>query len=373
MKIVLVSDYYAPHVGGGVERVVEEVAVRLAGQGHEVRVLTINPNGYSPREIANGVEVVRLPAINFTRLLGFPAALNTNPILGPYLKDADVIHVHNLFFSLTALTFAARPRAPIVTTMHLGSLSNLRGLTGILGRMYERTLGRVMLERSAAVSAVSRAVARHAAEFGFRGPVDVIPNGVDVERFRPPLAPNGNNGHGPSVLFLGRFSKNKGPQFLVEALPHLLRNVPKAHFDFVGDGPMRAALERRIRDLRLNGQVSMRGRVSDVVPILQQTDVVVRPSLTEGMPLAVMEAMACGRAIVASRVAGTQEIIDDGNNGILVEPGSVESLREGLLRVLKDRESAARIGARARDWAVKQMTWDSITQQYLGLYEEVAA
>ncbi|MGQ0797182.1 MAG: glycosyltransferase family 4 protein [Methanobacteriota archaeon] len=373
MRIVLVSDYYAPHVGGGVERVVEEIAVRLASQGHAVRVLTINPDGYPPEEVSRGVEIVRLPGINLTRLVGVPAALNKGLRIRPYLEDADVIHVHNLFFLLSALTLVARPHAPIVTTMHLGSLARLPGLTGLFGRAYERTIGRMILERSAAVSAVSPSVARHARDFGFEGPVSVIPNAVDVERFRPPAGPNGSNGHGPHVLFLGRFSRNKGPQFLLETIPRVLEHVPKARFQFVGDGPMRPVLERRIRDLRLNGEIRMRGRVPDVVPVLQDSDVVVRPSLTEGMPLAVMEAMACGKTIIASRIAGTQDIIEDGENGILVEPGSVESLREGLLRVLRDRDSTVRIGRRAREWAVKQMTWDTITQQYLGLYEEVAS
>lgn len=370
---MLVSDYFTPHVGGGVERVVEEVAYRLASIGHDVRVVTINPNGYAPRETLRGVEIVRLPAVSLTPMLGVPAAFNTSLRIASYLEDADVIHVHNLFFLLSLLTHVVRPKAPIVTTMHLGTLANLRGVTGILARTYERTLGRLMLERSAAVSAVSYAVAEHAADVGFEGPVSVIPNAVDVERFRPPVAPNGTNGHAPNVLFLGRFSRNKGPQFLLEAIPELLRHAPDARFHFVGDGPMRKRLNRRIHELQIVDQVKLLGRVPDVVPVLQSTDIVVRPSLTEGMPLAVMEAMACGRAIVASRVAGTQEIIHDGDNGILVEPGSVASLRSGLLGVLTDPHRAAHIGRRAREWAVRQMTWNSITQQYLGLYEEVAS
>jgi glycosyltransferase involved in cell wall biosynthesis len=373
VKVVMTSDYYAPHVGGGVERVVEEVAQRLVAGGHSVRVITFNPNGCPPVETVAGVEVVRLPAINLQPILGVPAAVNATLWIRKYLEDADVIHLNNLFFLLSALTIAARPDAPIVTTMHLGALDRLTGLTGTFARLYERTMGRLILERSAAVSAVSPAVARHAAELGYRGSVELVPNAVDVNRFRPPPDMTGPNGHAPSVLFLGRFSRNKGPQFLVDAIPSILERVPSATFRFVGSGPMREHMERRIREMGLNGRARLQGHVADVVPVLQSADVVVRPSLTEGMPLAVMEAMACGRTIVASRVSGTEDVIRDGETGILVEPGSVGALREGVVRVLADHDRALRIGRKAREWAEKQMTWDSITQQYLGLYEEVAS
>lgn len=373
MRIVLVSDYFAPHVGGGVERVVEEIGQRLAAWGHVVRVLTFNPDGCPPHEVVRGIEVVRLPAIDLQPLLGVPAAINGRLRIGNYLEDADVIHVHNLFFLLSLLTVAARPAAPVVTTMHLGSLENLPGLTGVGARLYERTLGRLILERSERVSAVSPAGSRNAERIGYDGEVRVIPNAVDIARFRPPTGMADPNGHGPSVLFLGRFSRNKGPQFLLEAIPQVLRQVPNAHFQFVGDGPMREFMARRLRELRLNGQARMNGHVPDVVPVLQGADVVVRPSLTEGMPLAVMEAMACGRTIVASRVPGTEDVIRDGETGILVRPGDVGSLTDGILQAVSDRGRSVQIGQRARDWAVRQMTWDSIARQYLGLYEEAAS
>src|SRR5207245_10800739 len=115
-----------------------------------------------------------------------------------------------------------------------------------------------------------------------------------------------------SVLFLGRFSRNKGPQYLVEAIPRVMSEIPEATFAFVGDGPLRASMARRMRELGLNGNVRIHGKVPDVVPVIQRAGVVARPSLTEGMPLAVMEAMACGRPICATRVGGTTDLIADG-------------------------------------------------------------
>lgn len=373
MRIVLVSDYYKPHFGGGVERVVEELAHNLVNFGHEVRVLTFNPDGWPARENLDGVEIVRLPALNLQPVLGFPAALNAGAGLHRYLEEADIIHVHNIFFLLSLLAVLSRPRAPIVTTIHVGSLANLHGLTGAIGRSYERTLGAHILRRSKAVTAVSPSVASHAATLYSGLPIHVIPNTVDVERFHPPVEPNGGEGENQTILFLGRFSRNKGPQYLVEAIPRVLSEFPEASFDFVGDGPLRHSLAKRMAELGLNGQARMCGKVPEVVPVLQRAGMVVRPSLTEGMPLAVMEAMACGRPVVASRVGGTADLIHDGETGILFEPGNVDGLSAGLIDLLDDGPRAAMIGRRAREWAERRMTWERVSHGYERLYEEVAS
>lgn len=373
LKIVLVSDYYLPFVGGGVERVVEELARNLVAFGHDVRVLTFNPDGWPDREVVDGIEVVRVPAINLQPIVGVPAALNAGLHLRRYLDDADVIHAHNIFFMLSLLTVLSRPTPPIVTTMHVGSLENLSGVLGTFGRIYERTIGRYILQKSKAVTAVSASVARHAAMLAKQPPAHVIPNSVDVERFRPAPGANVAEAHDRSVLFLGRFSRNKGPQDLIEAIPKVISEVPGASFDFVGEGPLRELMTARMAALGLNGNARLHGKVPDVVPVLQRATVVTRPSLTEGMPLAVMEAMACGKPVVATRVGGTPDIVSDGETGFLFSPGDVDALAEGIIRILRDRVRAEAMGRRAREWAERQMTWELLSRQYEKVYEEVAA
>src|SRR6266567_4721641 len=109
-----------------------------------------------------------------------------------------------------------------------------------------------------------------------------------------------------------------------------MSEIPGATFAFIGDGPLRAPMARRMQELGLNGNVRIHGKVPDVVPFLQKAGVVVRPSLTEGMPLAVMEAMACGRPILATRVGGTTDLIADGEKGILMGQGEEEEIEEGI-------------------------------------------
>lgn len=373
MKIVLVSDYYLPYFGGGVERVVEELAHNLVNFGHEVRVLTFNPDGWPNQETSDGVEIVRIPAVNLQPIVGVPAALHAGLRLGRFLDDADVIHAHNIFFLLSLLTALSRPKAPLVTTMHVGSLEHLPGVLGSFGRMYERSVGRYILHRSDAVTAVSASVARHAADLHTTSPVHLIPNSVDVQRFRPPAGTGPDDADRQSVLFLGRFSRNKGPQDLIAAIPQVLSVVPGASFEFVGEGPLRESMAKQMAELGLNGNARIRGKVPDVVPVLQGASVVTRPSLTEGMPLAVMEAMACGKPVVATRVGGTADLIRDGETGILFDPGDIDALADGLIRILQNRSHAASMGRRAREWTERQLTWERLSRQYEQVYEEVAA
>src|SRR5207253_6193492 len=109
------------------------------------------------------------------------------------------------------------------------------------------------------------------------------------------------------------------------------------------------------------------------IPHLHRTRVEVRAALTEGSPVAVMEAMACGRPILATRVGGTGDLILDGETGMHLEPRNVEALANGLIRVLTDRQHAAAMGRRAREWAEQQMTWERVSRTYEQIYEEVAS
>jgi len=371
LKVVLVSDYYAPRVGGGVERVVEEIAVRLVRFGHEVRVITLDIDGHPAYESREGVEIVRVPALHLDAILGTSVAVCPSFRLDRFLGDADVIHVHNLFFALTLSTFLSRPKAPIVTTLHIGSLAEIPSFPGLLARGYERMVGQRIMKRSAAVTAVSRAVANHAASLDRSLQVHVIPNTVDAKRFAPSAI--GENGGCRRVLYLGRLVRNKGPQILVNSIPQVLAEVDDVEFRFVGDGPLRAWIARRLARLGLTRFARVQGWAKDPAPVLRSSSIMVRPSLTEGMSLALLEAMACGRVVVATRVGGTPEIVRDGETGILVEPGSTASLADGLLRVLTDENLSHAIRQRALEWTACLPSWEDITRSYLSVYEEVAS
>jgi glycosyltransferase involved in cell wall biosynthesis len=135
---------------------------------------------------------------------------------------------------------------------------------------------------------------------------------------------------------VGSLHVRKGYQYLIEAVPLVLTELPGARFVLVGEGPERLRLEQLAAELGVAGRVQFLGQRTDVSAVLPEFDVFVLPSITEGMPNAVLEAMAAGIPVVASRVGGVPEIVQDGETGLLVEPESPSDLARSLVRLGRD-------------------------------------
>jgi glycosyltransferase involved in cell wall biosynthesis len=353
VKILMLSDYFHPHLGG-VEEAVRMVSRRLVDRGHEVHVIALNTDGVADREVLDGIVVHRAPTVELTRWLGLQCALPVGapPLLLRLAREVepDLIHTHNLFFSTSLLAVGLKQvvRRPLVTTLQLGAMDRVGGLSRLLVDRYERTAGRLILAASDRVIAVSHAVAEHGRRLGCRPDrIRVVPNGVDLERYRADGAPAAP-GPRRRIAVVGRLIFNKGPQYLVEAAPKILARHPDVEFVMVGDGPLRESLERTIAKRGLGHAFTFLGLRRDVGAILSTCALLVRPSLTEGLPLAVLEAMACGLPVVATPVGGTAEVVEHGRTGYLVQPGVVDGCggRAGRGRVEPARRSSA--GGRLR-------------------------
>jgi glycosyltransferase involved in cell wall biosynthesis len=375
LKIDVFTDYFPPHLGGGVERVVDEICRRLARQGHVLRVFTFNTDRAPAREVVDGVRVYRAPAIQLTRFTRMQASLS--PGLLPLAwrlarsEPPDILHAHNLFFFSTPAAVLLRHlvRRPLVTTLHLGSVRRLGGSSGLLASSYERLLGRAVVRGSDRLVAVSSAVARHAIHLGARPErVRVIANGVDTSRFHPDA---GRRNGAFRIACVGRLIFNKGPQYLVEAAPEVLLARPEAEFVFVGDGPLRPHLEKRARQLGVSHRLTFLGTRPDVASILQTCDILVRPSLLEGMPLTVLEAMACGLPVVATPVSGTAELVRHGENGLLVPSADPASLARAILRLMADESLREAQGREGRRLVERGYGWDAVAAKTLAVYREL--
>lgn len=183
----------------------------------------------------------------------------------------------------------------------------------------------------------------------------VIHSGVDVERFRRgfPEGPArrqvlGLPADGPLIGCVARLVPVKGVHVLLEAVPRIRAAMPGATVVFVGDGPLRAQLERRSASLGLNGAAAFLGLRQDIAEIISLFDVVVVPSLNEGMGRVVIEAQASGRPVVASRVSGIQDLITHGQTGLLVPPADAEALAGAIIRCLTDSALADSLARRAQ-------------------------
>jgi glycosyltransferase involved in cell wall biosynthesis len=153
-----------------------------------------------------------------------------------------------------------------------------------------------------------------------------------------------------TITCVARLSPEKGIEYLLSAAQQVLRQYPMVQFLLAGDGPLRAALTRRSQELGITDHVLFHGPFDhDRLPeIMAKTDIFVLPSLTEGLPVTVIEAMAYGKPIVATRVGGIPELITDGESGLLVRPKDPHSLAQALIQLLSNGELCARLGATAR-------------------------
>jgi glycosyltransferase involved in cell wall biosynthesis len=370
------SDYYPPHIGGGVERVVHELSRGLAAKGADVRLFTLNTSDAPDREVMDGVEVFRAPAVELTRRIGVQSAVSPQlfslALAELRRKPPDLLHAHSRFFfsTVVATSLSLALRLPLVTTLHVGAMDTIAKAYRYPVLAYEQTVGRAVVRRSQRIVAVSEAVAAHAARLGAApDKVRVIPNAVDSLSFH--VAPEATDG-GLRVVFVGRLIDNKGPQFLVEAAPAIFAQHPEAEIVFAGEGPLEAALKARAHELGIDGRVRFLGVCDDVAGLLSRCHVFVRPSLTEGMPLTVLEAMACALPVVATAVGGTPEVVEDGVTGILVRPRDVGGLAHALNRLLGDADLRTRLGRNGRELVEKTYTWERVVERNLEVYGEVA-
>jgi glycosyltransferase involved in cell wall biosynthesis len=376
LNIVLTTDYFPPHIGG-VETVTYELARQLSQMGHKVAVITLSTDNKRPVESISGMRVYEAKSHESTRLLGVQSAFSS--ATGRLIRNvcrreaADILHANNLYYFTTIAATANKKslKLPLVTTLHIGTTSLLDGGVRVLTKLYEKSVGRWILSRSDHIIAVSNAVKSYARALNVAdSKISVIPNGIDIHENRPNPTRRKEDAR-VRVAFVGRLISNKGPQYLVEAAPTVLRDFPAVEFLIVGEGPMLDALRSRARALGVSDSIRFLRAVPSVSAFLRECDLYVRPSLTEGMPLTVLEAMASGVPTIATCIEGTTEILAHGNTGFLVDPKNVDQLRFYISRLVGDSKLRMRMGKRAREIMEKHNDWVSVATQTSRVYESV--
>jgi glycosyltransferase involved in cell wall biosynthesis len=205
--------------------------------------------------------------------------------------------------------------------------------------------------------AVSHAVERHLVENKriSQSKVTTIYNGRDLRRFRPRLAHERAHARrelavtdAQVLLVLGRLEPQKGHAYLIEAMQGLVQHWPRLVALFAGTGSLQGELEKRCHAAGLGRKIRFLGQRNDSERLLTAADIVVLPSLYEGLPLVAIEALASGRPMVASDIEGTREIVIDGDTGILFPPADPTALAQGIQKLLVSPALAAELGARGR-------------------------
>lgn len=203
--------------------------------------------------------------------------------------------------------------------------------------------------------------------------VHVVENGVELTPFArlapPRFAPNGRRPR--RVGLVANLRPVKEPHIFIEAARHIAEEHPDVEFHIAGEGTLRPYLESLIAELHLQQRVFLRGQVRDIPRFLGSIDLAVLCSRSEGASNAILEYMAAGRAIVATSVGGTPQLLEDGVHGLLVPPGDPVALAEALLKLLDEPALAARLAAAARQRVHERFDARHRARRYEALYEQL--
>jgi glycosyltransferase involved in cell wall biosynthesis len=168
---------------------------------------------------------------------------------------------------------------------------------------------------------------------------------------------------------VGRLHPQKGQTYLLQAAPIIIKKEPNVRFVLIGDGESRNELEAQIRNAGLEKRFSLLGFRQDVHKILHAIDIFTLPSLYEGLPNVILEAMAAGKPVVATSVDGTKELVEHEKTGLLVSPGDPDGLAEAILRLIRNRKWARRMGREAREKIQKSYSIENQIRAFEELYE----
>ena len=339
---ILVLNHEFPPLGGGGGRAAEDICRGLTQRGHNVLVLTSHLKGLPHREKRDGYEIVRISSLRtqpyragFLTMAAYVLAGLWAGSRSIRLFRPDVIHVH---FAVPAGALAwmlsRLSRIPYVLTVHLGDVPG--GVSEKTGGWFRWVYPFTQpiwrdASRIAAVSEFTRGLALQK----YDEEIQVIPNGVDVTALRPEQICLNDP---PRIVFAGRFMPQKDPLQVVRTLNEL-RNL-RWQCVMIGDGPLMSDVKQSVEEFKLNDRFQFPGWLggSEVMNWFDQSDILFMPSLSEGLPVVGVEALAKGLAIVASRVGGFVDIVESDKNGYLIPPGDASQFTIRLRELLTDKD-----------------------------------
>lgn len=396
MNITILTTSFPEYHGDLAGIFVEHFAHELTRQSFQVRVIAPHSPNTPKSELLDKIQVKRFqyfyPA-KWQRVsygYGIPTNVKSSmwakigllPFLCVFFlaalrhrKTTDVYHAHWIVSGFVALLGQWIHRKPIVLTIRGSDLNLFRG------KLFA-PLFRYIFRRVAAITTVSEILRERVLALGIAPEkVHLIPNGVDCSTFRPLPWDEARGELQLSseriiVLWIGRFVSIKGVEFLIQAIPGVVSSEPKVLFVLVGSGELENAMKTHVQQMGLSDAVMFAGKiVQDKVPLwLNAADILVLPSLNEGRPNVILEAMACEIPVVATSVGGIPEIVHDHKNGFLVAPKDPLVLAERLSILIKNPSLRTQMGKIGRTMIFEMgLSWEQCARQTNGIYQRITA
>ncbi len=372
LKILRVTNDLYPEVVGGIPLHTHHLCRDLSRMGYYTTVLTCSRSNHGHAKIDDYNVIYR-------KILFSPLGNSFSPhIFRTLLKirdDYDLIHAHcHLFLSTIMASLVRRIGSPplIITTHGIMSAS----APDWFNLLYMKTIGKWTLKSADRVICYTEMEKDKLANMLKidSEKISVIPNGVDTDLFRPDPNNNkqSNQSNAITILWVGRFVRGKGVEYLIQAAKILVKEVPDLKILLVGDGPSKGKIKGLIEKFNLKKNVIIKENVpnENMPEVYQKSDIFVLPSLNEGVPKTLLEAMACGIPVIISEFPHLEELIK--NAGLTFPKGDVHALADKIMRLIRDRELAKELGNNGRNKIVEGHSWGNTVLKTTELYEEVA-
>jgi glycosyltransferase involved in cell wall biosynthesis len=362
LQLISSGGYY------GAESMLVNLAASLGSDGWQNVVGVFRNSGNPHLEVAKRAvdHGLQVEVINCGGRMDWRAIAHIKTLI--YRHGIDLVHTHGFKPNFYA-TLATPSGIPLVATYHLDWPDR-----GVLLHCYH-LLDRVILKRFAKVVAVSEAIAKSLVRSGLGAHrVQVIANGIDFNQWPLP-APVQRVETGARkktvVGVVGRLVPQKGHIYLLQAAQSILSAFPQVEFLFVGDGPERARLEQATASLGLSSNVRFAGQKSDMATVYAGIDILVLPSINEGMPMTLIEALAAGCPVVATAVGDVEKLIRDGETGLLVEPRNPDALSSAIAKLLSDPVLCLRFAEEGRKRVLAHFSARAMADEYREVYSKV--
>lgn len=357
MKVLFVSDVYYPHIGGVAEHIYH-LANEFEKMGHKAAILTANIEGdLKPDErrvIRKGKSIVIPMNQSNARITGWVHLSALSRIVNKY----DVVHIHGTIApTLPLLSLKVSRKTNIFTFHPTFESSNLfKIFKNYLKHYFDKIDGKIAVSRTA----------RDSIKKYFSGKYRIIPNGIDINRFM--VSEDTENPY--EILFVGRIEPRKGLQFLIDALPEIKQEFPRAKLTVAGGGykSMKLNIPSEVKD-----SVSFLGFVapSDLPSIFNRASVFVSPAISgESFGIVLLEAMATGTPVIASSIPGYRCVVEDEKNGLLVSPKNSKDIASKVTCLMKNKRLREKLIEGGLESAARY-SWDEVAKDILDFYYEV--
>jgi glycosyltransferase involved in cell wall biosynthesis len=368
MKIALLTYTFPPKWLSGTEVATCNLAKYLARQGHDVHVITSLDAGLPKIETKDGFQIHRT---KFNRVKYIGCIIFWAKIV-KMLKaiKPDVVHSQMIGMGMPALVAKKLFGLPYVIWG--------RGSDVYLTLWYERLFLKPAVKNADAVIALTEQMKEKIGAF-YKRDASVIPNGINLDEYaglskenlRAELKIEPDD---KVIIYIGRLSAVKGVEYLIRAMGLVKEKAPAAKLILIGDGSEKEKVKSIIKQLNLEHLIIQLPQVpnQNIPKYAAVSDLLVLPSLSEGFPMTILEAMASGLPVVATKVSCLTEIVKEGKNCFLVEPANPEQLAEKILLLLKNDGTRAMMSANNKE-SVKQYSWESVISQLEKIYFKIAS